>query len=270
MKEVIMSLYIIFFGIVPLVALIALWFWTRNGGKYKWKKGATSAYVSNLNCFKSRNTQPGGRAWGQCAWFRYKRNGNFLSALVPQFLVRQPKPKSTDDGRNRIFTISNNESDKQHLQITKTDIVWSTNPDVINGSSDIERRKSMLFNNPKVDFNNHQLESRTVSSSAMAKPIQSEVLNSQKRELGSIISGQIQNFQNKPVKNFKSLKVKTEFKFQHLNESPCSSSAVTPGTPGTADATVSNDTTQSKILFYNKKAPPPPAPSQSLKPKLWN
>ncbi|XP_048506843.1 uncharacterized protein LOC105688427 isoform X2 [Athalia rosae] len=42
-KEFIISLYVIFFGIVPLVALIAIFLWSRSNGKYKWKKGSTSA-----------------------------------------------------------------------------------------------------------------------------------------------------------------------------------------------------------------------------------
>lgn len=221
-RDFIISLYVIFLGIIPLVAIIALFIWSRNNGRYKWKKGSASAYVYNLNCFSNRS----GSVFGRLS------------------IPRGGRPQARSDKRetegSKVFTISNNlAANKQPIEITKTVLVSTTNPNVINCSNNIiEQRKSMLFNNQRLDINDTQTGLTPSSASNLQK------LNN---------------------KNFKGLKLTTELKFKHLNESPCSS---TDATPNTTETLVSG-VPKSGILFYDKKAPPPPPPAQQMKPKSW-
>ncbi|XP_046591917.1 uncharacterized protein LOC107216740 isoform X1 [Neodiprion lecontei] len=48
-RDFLISLYVIFFGIVPVLVLIGLFVWSRHSGRYKWKKGATSAVERAAN-----------------------------------------------------------------------------------------------------------------------------------------------------------------------------------------------------------------------------
>ncbi|KAG7189977.1 hypothetical protein KM043_006137 [Ampulex compressa] len=261
------ALYIVFLGVIPMMALSSCGVWyVKNSGQH-WKKGVMSTYVFSLDRLKEKRKP---------------------HAFTPR-KVRTPKPSYTagqnfyervliffaprDDMRSasRVFTISDNLPPKEKLRITKADLISTTNPDAINCSNSIEYRKSMLFGNSheSSDASDEkrrpvaEAEKRNVSaSSTVEAPFgKSNPIGS---ELGARISERIQQLQKKPTKNAKGLTLKTEFKFEHLSESPAGSSAVGCGTENPIEAP--KNTTN--IPFYDKKPPPPPAPAQSLKPKI--
>ncbi|KAF3425717.1 hypothetical protein E2986_05523 [Frieseomelitta varia] len=267
-NDFIMALYIIFLGIVPMIALSSFGVWyLRNPGQH-WKKNMMSTYVSNLDrvtekckphAFASRGARrsnPRGHKFGR----------NFYERFVIFFSPRREGSRNTD----RIFTVSDNLPAKEKLQITKADLISTTNPDAINCSNSIAMRKSMLLGN--VDQSVAGRKPADVSDSDQAA--QPSFVDGQARknsirtELGTKIAERIQQMQKKPTKNVKGLTVKTEVKFEHLNESRSGSS--TGVTPRTGDPLVPDNKPcfKAPAPFYNKKPPPPPAPAQSLKPKI--
>ena len=266
-NDFVMALYIIFLGIVPMVALSSFGVWyVRNPGQH-WKKGMLSTYVSSFDRVKekrkphaftsrgARGANPRGHTIGK----------NFYERVVIFF---SPRQESTRDTSN-IFTISDNMPAKKKLQITKTDLISTTNPDAINCSNSIEYRKSMLLAsaNQTVD-NNRSTEQSESDRSAVSPSVESRPRkNSLRLELGTKISERIQQLQKKPSKNIKALTLKTEVRFEQLNENPSCSSGVTPGT-GEPLLPDGKPHAKTPAPFYNKKPPPPPAPAQSLKPKI--
>ncbi|KOX69862.1 Disintegrin and metalloproteinase domain-containing protein 12 [Melipona quadrifasciata] len=141
--------------------------------------------------------------------------------------------------------------------------------DAINCSNSIAMRKSMLLGN--VDQSVGSRKSDVSDSDQAAQPsfVDGQARkNSIRTELGTKIAERIQQMQKKPTKNIKGLTVKTEVKFEHLNESPSGSS--TGITPRTGDPLMPDKKPclKAPAPFYNKKPPPPPAPAQSLKPKI--
>lgn len=267
-NDFIMALYIIFLGIVPMIALSSCGVWyMRNSGQH-WKKGMMSTYVSKLeratekrkpHAFASsrgaRKPNTGTRALGQ----------NFYEKVVILFSPRQEQ--GSRNNADRVFTISDNLPLKEKLQITKTHLISTTNPDAINCSNNIGYQKSMLLNSQLVaerSEGDRKPSVATESDRAAVIPAESQRKNSLRSELGSKIAERIQQMQKKPTKNIKGLTLKTEVKFEHLNESPSGSS--TGITPKTSDE--KPYCSKPPAPFYNKKPPPPPAPAQSLKPKI--
>lgn len=264
-NDVMMALYIIFLGIVPMIALSSFGVWyVKNPGQH-WKKGMMSTYVSSLDrvkdirkphAFASRGARGvnSGHAIGK----------NFYERVVIFFLPRQHSSPNT----NRIYTISENLPAKEKLQITKTNLISTTNPDAINCSNSIEYRKSMLLANMDQRINDTDSpESSDCVRLAVPSSVESQTRkNSVRSELGSKIAERIQQMQKKPSKNIKGLTLKMALKFEQLNESPSSSSGVTP--KSSEPLTQEKPFVKATAPFYNKKPPPPPAPAQSLKPKI--
>lgn len=251
-----------------MIALSSFGVWyLRNPGQH-WKKSMMSTYVSNLDrvtekcrphAFASRGARrsnPRGHKFGR----------NFYERFVIFFSPRREGSRNSD----RIFTVSDNVPAKEKLQITKADLISTTNPDAISCSNSIAMRKSMLLGNVDQSVGGR----RPPDASDSDQTVQPSFVDGQARknsirtELGTKIAERIQQMQKKPTKNVKGLTVKTEVKFEHLNESPSGSS--TGVTPRTGDPLVPDNKPCFKppAPFYNKKPPPPPAPAQSLKPKI--
>lgn len=247
---------------MPAVALLMFGVWyNRNFGQH-WKKGVMSTYVSSLR-FKEKPKPHASKSPSvPTSKTHYTAGSKFLGALFVYFM---PKRKDTSHDANKIFTISDNVSPKESLQIIKTDLISTTNPDAIKCSNNIEYRKSLLFGNIKPDDRAMPQKRNDVAPLNLVPTvqIQSKKVPPLKSELGSKISERIQQLQLKSPKNVKGLTLNTEFKFEHLNESPCSTSDATPKT-----SDVLHNTSKAPAPFYNKKPPPPPAPAQSLKPKI--
>lgn len=268
-NDFVTALYIIFFGVIPTMALISLGVWyTKNNPNHHWKKEAISTYVSSLDCFSARGGSST-RAFGTVA-SAPRALGSSKKFFESVMIVFEPRRGRSRDN-SKVFTISDGLPSRDKLRITKTDLVSTTNPDAINCSSSIDYREStLLTNNPRIGPANGSV-SQTSGKSALAenpKKLASPI----KREFGNRISEHIRQFQ-KPTKNFQGLKLKTDdLQFQQLNESPCSTSGATPSvTPEVlAAARTAGEpaTSQATAPFYNKKPPPPPAPAQNLKPKL--
>jgi len=118
-----------------------------------------------------------------------------------------------------------------------------------------------LFGKPDVSENS-QIQNNAVNTfSVPTDEFQPKKVAPLRLELGSKISERIQQIQRKSPKNIKGLTLNTEFKFEHLDESPANTSDVTPKT---SDELLS----KTPAPFYNKKPPPPPAPAPNLKPKI--
>lgn len=261
-----MALYIIFLGIVPTIALSSFGIWyVRNSGQ-NWKKSMiSSTYVSSHERVRERQcNKPHGFARGArgSKISSHKIGKNFYERFVIFF------SPGRDDSRaaNKIFTVSESMA-KQKLQITKTDLISTTNPDVINCSDSIDRR-SMTGNNTS-----ERRCCRVVASDRSVDSVEPQARrnSSHRSELGSRIAERIQQMQKKPSKNIKGLTLKTEVKFEHLNESPGGSGGVVGNAaPGTGDPLLPHCRPYSNAPapFYNKKPPPPPAPAQHLKPKI--
>lgn len=260
-----MALYIIFLGIVPMVALSSFGIWyVRNPGQH-WKKSMMSTYVSSLDrvtekckphAFSSRGARRANSS--------HRLGKNFYERVVIFFSPRQENSRNSD----RIFTISDNLPPKEKLQITKTDLISTTNPDAINCSNSIAKRKSMLLSNMDQSVSNKKPDVSESDQSAQPSSVEGQARkNSIRTELGTKIAERIQQMQKKPTKNIKGLTLKTEVKFEHLNESSSGSVGVTPktGEPLLPDG---KPYSKAPAPFYNKKPPPPPAPAQSLKPKI--
>ncbi|KOC59227.1 Disintegrin and metalloproteinase domain-containing protein 12 [Habropoda laboriosa] len=265
-NDFIMALYIVFLGIVPMVALSLFGVWyVRNPGQY-WKKGMISTYVSSLDRVTEKRTPHAFTSRGA-------RRGNSSHTLGKNFYERvaiffAPRQESSSSSANRIFTISNQLPPKEKLQITKTNLISTTNPDVINCSNSIEYRKSMLLSSIEQSVGNRKSDNSDSDRSAVLPPADSQARrNSHKTELGLKIAERIQQMQKKPTKNIKGLTLKTEVKFEHLNESPGSSSGVAP-TTGDPLLHDEKPCIKAPAPFYNKKPPPPPTPAQTFKPKI--
>lgn len=268
-NDFIMALYIIFLGIVPTIALSSFGIWyVRNSGQ-NWKKSMISTYVSSSDRVTEKckphafTSQRGARR----ANSSHTIGKNFYERFVIFFSPRRENSRNA----NKIFTVSDNIEPKQKLQITKTDLISTTNPDVINCSNSIEYRKSMLLGN----MNENTSGKRCVapepdpSSIAQSQTVESQARrNSHRSELGLKIAERIQQMQKKPTKNIKGLTVKTEVKFEHLNESPSSSVGTAPRTGDPLLPPDGKPYSNTPAHFYNKKPPPPPAPAQHLKPKI--
>lgn len=256
-NDVAIVLYIIFLGVVPAVALLLFSVWYVRNSSQHWKKDVMSTYVSSFNRFKEKRKPHANKSLGVPTSKTHYTGNKFLGAISAYFT---PKRKNIARNANKIFTISDNATLKESLQITKTDLISTTNPDAIKFSNNIEYRKSLLFDNVKPDVSaKSQTQNNIAILSIPAVEIQKKMTN--RSELGSKISECIQQIQKKSPKNVKGLTLHTEFKFEHLNESPATSSDVTPKTD------VFNNS-KTPAPFYSKKPPPPPAPAQSLKPKI--
>lgn len=229
---------------LPTIALVSLGVWyAKNSPNKQWKKGAISKYVFNVDCLKAKR-KPKLASKTVCK----SQNGFFeriLVALTPR--------KNPPCNANKLFTISDQLSSKDKLQIVKSNLVSTTNPDVINCSNNIQYRNSL--NDPKVEFR-PAAPPLEVNSKLNSAEIRSKRVSPLKMDLGSKLADHIQQFQKGPNKNFKGLKVQTELKFEQLNESPSSTSGVTPDTSETLLKNKSNLTAPTP--FYNKKPPPPP------------
>lgn len=259
-NDFVIALYVIFLGVVPIVALLLLGFWMRNSRQH-WKKGVMSTYVSSLDCFKEKRKPHVSKSLGvPLSKTRYSAGSKFLR-MISAYLV----PKQEDSSRepSKVFMISDNAMHKGPLQITKSDLIYTTNTDVIKCSNNIEYRKSLLFGNKSPDVSaKPEMQENVATLSVPDVEVQSKKTAPFKSELGSIISERIQQLQKKSPKNVKGLVLNTELKFEHLNESPCTTS----DTPKSSEVLLNNKKTLTP--FYNKKPPPPPAPAQSLKPKI--
>lgn len=163
-------------------------------------------------------------------------------------------PPSPPQNTNKIFSLSDQLSNKEKLEIVKSNLVSTTNPDMINCSNNIQYRNSL--NDPKVEFRNQPTLKIEVNSNENQSDATSKRISPLKMDLGSKLADHIQQFQKGSNRNFKGLKVQTELKFEQLNESPSSTSGTAPNTCETLLKDKSNLT--SKAPFYNKKPPPPP------------
>lgn len=226
-----------------------------------------STYVSSLNRFKEKRKPHANKSLRVPMSKTHYTPGKFLGLRIEISAYFAPKKKNASRDASKIFTISDDVTVKEPLQITKADLISTTNPDAIKCSNNIEYRKSLLFSNTKPDVDTkpqmHEVHNKTATFSVPAVEVQSKKITSLKSELGSKISERIQQLQKRSSKNEKGLALNTDLKFEHLNESPASTSDVTSKTP---DVLFNNS--RKPAPFYNKKPPPPPAPAQSLKPKI--
>lgn len=259
-NDFITALYVIFLGVVPAVALLLLGVWYIRNSAQHWKKDVMSTYVSSFNRFKEKRKSHAKSLDVPTSKTHYTAGSKYFGVISAYFV---PKRKSTTRNVNKIFTINDNAALKESLQITKTDLISTTNPDAIKCSNNIEYRKSLLFGNVKPNISaQSQAQNNIATLSIPAVEIQLKKPTPLRSELGSKISECIQQIQRKSPKNVKGLTLNTEFKFEHLNESPAGTSDITP-----KPDVLFNDS-KTPAPFYNKKPPPPPAPAQSLKPKI--
>lgn len=245
-NDFVTALYIIFLGVLPTLALISLGVWyTRNNPNKQWKKGALSKYVFNVDCFKPKR-KPCASSIPVC---------NSEKGFFERILVALTTNKNPPQNTNKIFSVSDQLSSKEKLEIVKSNLVSTTNPDVINCSNNIQYRNSL--NDPKVEFR-HQptLKIEVNSNNVNTGEVTSKRISPLKMDLGSKLADHIQQFQKGSNRNFKGLKVQTGLKFEQLNESPSSTSGTAPNTCETLLKDKSNLT--SKVPFYHKKPPPPP------------
>lgn len=268
-NDFITALYVIFLGVVPAIALLLFGVWyVKNSGQH-WKKDVMSTYVSSLDRFKEKRKPHANKSQRvPTSKTHYIAGSKFFGLRIMISTYFAPKKKNTSrNANNKIFTISDDVmlSGKEPPQITKADLISTTNPDAIKCSNNIEYRKSLLFGNVKPDISTKSQTHEVNKIATVSKP--SVEVQSKKApfrsELSSKISERIQQIQKRSSKNEKGLKLNTDLKFEYLNESPTSTSDVTPKT---SDVLFNN--TKEPIPFYNKKPPPPPAPAQSLKPKI--
>lgn len=260
-NDFVTALYVIFLGIVPAVALLVFGVWyIRNSGQH-WKKDIMSTYVSSLDRFRKKRKSHANKSHSVSTSKTHYTAGRFLGVISAYFT---PKQKNTLHNENeKMFTISDNEKLKKSLQIIKTDLISTTNPDAIKCSNNIEYRKSLLFGIGKSDVSPAKPPNDIAILSVPAVEVQPTKLPPLRTELGWKVSERIQQFQKKSPKNVKGLTLNTEFKFEHLNESPANTSDITP-----QSSDVLSNNSKMPAPFYNKKPPPPPAPAQSLKPKI--
>ncbi|EFN89537.1 ADAM 12 [Harpegnathos saltator] len=255
-------LYVIFLGVVPIVALVLLGFWYMRNSKQHWKKGVISTYVFSFDCFKKKRHPHASKPLGVPSLkTRYISDSKFLRVISSYFAPRQ---KDSSRVTNKVFMISNSVTLKEPLQITKTDLISTTNTDAIKHSNNIEYRKSLLFDKASPDISAKPQTQDDVATLSMPDvEVHSRKAAPFKSELSSLISERIQQLQKKSPKNVKGLMLNTELKFEHLNESPCTTS-----NDGSKSSEVLLNNTKTPAPFYNKKPPPPPAPDRSLKPKI--
>jgi len=230
-----------------------------------------STYVSSLDRFKKKRKSHANKSLdvstSNTSKTHYTAGSKFFGWRIIISAYFTPKKKNASrNTNNKIFTISDNVSLKESLQITKTDLISTTNPDAIKCSNNIEYRKSLLFGNVKPDVSTkpqtNEVYNKIATFSVPAVEVQSKKITPLKSELSSKISERIQQIQKRSSKNDKGFTLNTDIKFEHLNESPASTSNIISKMPD-----VFNNS-KKPAPFYNKKPPPPPAPAQSLKPKI--
>ncbi|KAK2583790.1 hypothetical protein KPH14_009691 [Odynerus spinipes] len=261
-NDLLTAIYVIFLGIVPMVVLSSVGVWyVRSSGQH-WKKGALSTYVFSVDRLKPKR-KPHAVATRD---FRMSQSNcttgkNIYDKAVSFFTTRQRDP----DKSKRIFIVSDDFLSKEKLQITKTDLISTTNPDAINCSDKIELRKAA--GNVEI-VNNKQTEStdKPLITISLRSP-QGKKANPVRTEMGSKISERIQQLQKKQERNSKHLTVRTNLNSENFHEN---SNATVSATPKSSDVMLpeSKDASKTPIFVYNKKPPPPPAPAQSLKPKV--
>ena len=270
-NDFITAIYVIFLGVLPAIALFLFGIWyVRNSGQH-WKKDVMSTYVSSLDRFKKKRKPHANKSLdvstSNTSKTHYTAGSKFFGWRIIISAYFTPKKKNASrNTNNKIFTISDNVSLKESLQITKTDLISTTNPDAIKCSNNIEYRKSLLFGNVKPDVSTkpqtNEVYNKIATFSVPAVEVQSKKITPLKSELSSKISERIQQIQKRSSKNDKGFTLNTDIKFEHLNESPASTSNIISKMPD-----VFNNS-KKPAPFYNKKPPPPPAPAQSLKPKI--
>jgi len=228
-----------------------------------------STYVSSLDRFKKKRKPHAKKSLDVPTSKTHYTAGSKLFGwrIIISAYSAPGRKNASRNANNKIFTISDDVTLKEPLQITKADLISTTNPDAIKYSNNIEYRKSLLFGNVKPDVSTkpqtHEVYNKIATFSIPTDEVQPKKITPLKSELSSKISECIQQIQKKSSKNEKGLTLNTELKFEHLNESPASTSDVTPKT-----SDVLFDNSKEPAPFYNKKPPPPPAPAQSLKPKI--
>lgn len=248
-NDFVTATYIIFLGVLPTIGLVLFGLWyRRNNPNKQWNKGALSKYVFNVDCFKPKRKP--------CAptTIPVYKSQKGLSERILVALMPKKNPPSPPQNTNKIFSLSDQLSNKEKLEIVKSNLVSTTNPDMINCSNNIQYRNSL--NDPKVEFRNQPTLKIEVNSNENQSDATSKRISPLKMDLGSKLADHIQQFQKGSNRNFKGLKVQTELKFEQLNESPSSTSGTAPNTCETLLKDKSNLT--SKAPFYNKKPPPPP------------
>ncbi|KYN00635.1 Disintegrin and metalloproteinase domain-containing protein 12, partial [Cyphomyrmex costatus] len=277
-NDFITAIYVIFLGVLPAIALFLLCIWyVRNSGQH-WKKDVMSTYVSSFNRFKKKRKPHANKSLDVSSsntsktQTHYTAGSKFFGWRIIIAAYITPKKKNTSrNTNNKIFTISDNVSLKEPPQITKTDLISTTNPDAIKCSNNIEYRKSLLFGNVKPDTMDKTVSTKSQTNEVYNKittfsvpgvEVQSKNITPLKSELGSKISERIQQIQQRSFKNDEGFTLNTDVKFDHLNESLTSISNITLQTPD-----IFNNS-KKPAPFYNKKPPLPPAPAQSLKPKI--
>ncbi|KAI4491099.1 hypothetical protein M0802_010409 [Mischocyttarus mexicanus] len=278
-NDFIIAIYIIFLGIVPMCALISIGYWyLKNCGQH-WKKGALSAYVFNVDRLKlKRKPHAFASREIRVPKLNCTAGKEIYEKTISFFTTRQ---RDSEDSK-RIFIIGkNNFPNKDKLQITKTDLISTTNPDAINSSDKIDfvpnsitpskveiiNRKSnnCMIDKPLITINLRKLQSEEKKDHS---PVRSN-------QMGSKIADRIQQLQNKQSKNNTNFTVQTDLKLDKLNDDSNNRTItgnnddnVTPNYSNIMLPERKDALRKSPTPFYNKKPPPPPAPAQSLKPKV--
>nr|KAF7406620.1 hypothetical protein H0235_014276 [Vespula pensylvanica] len=263
-NDFITAIYIIFLGVVPMLALSSIGVWyVRNSGQH-WKKGALSTYVFSVDRLKQKRKPHAFASRDiRVPQLNCTAGKEIYEKAIGFFTTRQ---RDSEDSK-RIFVISNNFPSKEKLQITKTDLISTTNPDAINCSDKIDFDKSIP---PcKVEIVNRKNDS-TVDQPLITinlRNLQEKKNIPVRTEMGSKIAERIQQLQKRQSRNVKNLTVKTDLKFENFDDNSSRTADVTPKSSSIM-LPERKDTLKSPIPFYNKKPPPPPAPAQSLKPKI--
>lgn len=143
-KDFVKAMYIIFLGVIPTIAIIALLFYyPRYHLKFKWPTTGGSTYV--FNCFSSLKHA----LVSACCNRKHKNH-------VPSISQRVSNRQHISNPRNNRGSIKN-----IHLEIQQTTLVFTTN-DMLNNSSSsnnllditpLEKRR-MSFRNIKNKVNN--------------------------------------------------------------------------------------------------------------------
>jgi len=125
------ALYVIFLGIVPCVALVAIFmYYTRRNIKYWWKKssGHSGQNVHPPSYVTSRLCSSVCGCWGRSPVSKL-RNFNFgvgnICTLQTTHLPRHGMPRSNECNVSTVLP-------QVKLEITKTDLISTTNSDVMN------------------------------------------------------------------------------------------------------------------------------------------
>lgn len=265
-NDFITAIYIIFLGVVPMLALSSIGVWyVRNSGQH-WKKGALSTYVFSVDRLKQkRKTHAFASRDIRVPQLNCTAGKEIYEKAIGFFTTRQ---RDSEDSK-RIFVITNNFPSKEKLQITKTDLISTTNPDAINCSDKIDFDKSIP---PcRVEIVNRKNDS-TVDKPLITINLRNDPQEKKsvpvRTEMGSRIAERIHQLQKRQSRNVKNLTVNTDLKFDNLYDNSCETTADVTPKSSSVMLPERKDTLKSPMPFYNKKPPPPPAPAQSLKPKV--